>query len=131
MTTVPHEKWENLVKFDKENGYIDINVCITEEDAPIAADKPLVLTFTFDLAAEAEYAGLWIPHASAKAVDYDLVPSFGTGVAELAEPEAEVSSDPESSETSKPETGDTGVIVFAVLGFIALAGVAVVVKSRH
>ena len=41
-------------------------------------------------------------------------------------------SKPEESkpETSKPQTGDAGVLVFAVLGVVAIAGAAVVIKAR-
>ena len=39
---------------------------------------------------------------------------------------------PEESkpETSKPQTGDAGILVFAVLGVVAICGVAVTIKSR-
>lgn len=48
---------------------------------------------------------------------------------ESASTDAPVPSDAGSSSTS-PETGDSGFILFAVLGVVALAGAAVVVKAR-
>lgn len=44
------------------------------------------------------------------------------------------SSEPASSEpasSSKPAAGDSGMLVFAVLGVLSVAGVAVAVKTRH
>lgn len=46
-------------------------------------------------------------------------------------PAATSSEAPATSSTSKPATGDEGVIVFAVLGLVAVAGAAIAVKGRR
>lgn len=46
-------------------------------------------------------------------------------------PAATSSTAPATSSTSKPATGDEGIIVFAVLGLVAVAGAAIAVKARR
>ncbi len=59
-------------------------------------------------------------------------PESSEEAAESSEEAAESSEAPAESkpEESKPQTGDAGILVFAVLGVVAIAGVAVAVKAR-
>jgi len=132
ITKVPSEAWnENLVHIDKDEGFIDIGIGATTGDIlPISEENPLVLTFTFQLKEGCEYAGVVIPNATVSASDINFADFKGTGAYEIVE--LPVVDEP-SDEPSKPVTpgGDAGVIVFAVLGLIAICGAAVVVKVRH
>ena len=71
-----------------------------------------------------------MPTENVSGTDFDFADYYGNGAYEIAE--LPVVDEP-SDEPSKPVTpgGDAGVIVFAVLGLIAICGAAVVVKVRH
>ena len=134
LTTVPSESWreDNLTVIDKDEGFINIGAGVADGDiVAISEDKPLVLTFTFQLKEGYEYAGIYMPTENVSGTDFDFADYYGNGAYEIAE--LPVVDDEPSDEPSKPVTpgGDAGVIVFAVLGLIAICGAAVVVKVRH
>ena len=54
-----------------------------------------------------------------KTAVYAVIPGESTDAPEESKPE-----------TSKPQTGDAGVLVFAVLGVVAICGAAVTIKAR-
>ncbi len=126
--TTPSKDHENAIHIAFGAG--DSNDMITK-------DAPLVLTFTFKLKENATMAGFWVDSDSIdtrnQAVEKNNYPAEGAyTVAKVATTPA-VSSDAESSAASStaPKPGDNGIIVFTILGIIAVAGAAVVVKVRH
>ena len=129
--------WENLTKVSGD-GVIDISFIVADEpDQYIDADHPIVLTFTFAVKEGVNKAGVYVPTESVSSIfaaddgDSSTTSYHGNGAYTVATVEADNSSSSESTPGSTNKPGDAGVLVFAVLGILAIAGAATVVKVRH
>ena len=124
-------EWENMSAL-VEDGVIRLGAA-TFGSATLSDEDPMVFTLEFALAEGVNLTGLYIdtPETYGMNVDADVVYGNGTyGILELVEDEEPTPSTP--SEESKPSTGagDAGILVFAILGILAVAGAAVVIKVR-
>lgn len=138
-TKLPYDSWENLTQevFDEEGkttGDIEVRFVTAMADHALDASHTLELTFTFEMKLLNTYGGAYVPTDSISAL---YVPNddssktttyYGNGsstVASFKAPE-------ESSEPSTPgKPGDAGILVFAVMGILALAGAVTVIKVRR
>ncbi len=144
----------------EETSEVDLQFNTTNAKHFITADATLELTFTFEVLTDATCAGvyvdsesmesMYIPPATADFIpsDKDTVYYKGQGAYTLAsyvepapvEPDESSSepSDVESSSSSAASTsstpskpGDAGILIFAVLGIVAIAGAVTVIKVRR
>ena len=134
---MPGKNWENLTaaKVVEKNGesYIYFQ-CGTAKTDYCDENTELVATFKFKLKEGFDKAGFWTANATTKCFIDDglMTTKLGEGTYCIAE-EAGVPAPtptPTPTPTPEPTPGDAGIIVFAVLGVLALAGVAVVIKVR-
>ena len=124
--------WENLTRPSTEEGkqVVTFTNASNAEDV-IKEDGKLVFKFILKAKADATgEAGAWIVNESVRSVESDLktaIPGNGSYVI-LTPEEAQ-----QSSTESKPATGDgsLNVIVLAIVALVAVAGVAVVIKTRR
>lgn len=100
----------------------------------LTKDDPVVLEFTFTLKDGAKMAGFWVTSESVIGYDTEVEPTgdaFQGGYTVAKTAVADTSSEASSSTSTAPKPGDTGIIMFAILGIVAVAGAAIVVKVRH
>ena len=145
ITKAPgNNAWENLTKANFTDGTIEVSVTNPNDISPEAGvkeDGSIEFTFTFKAKEDADgKIGVYVPHDSVHANDVDFNEVLGNGTyvimdkeAEETEPSEEPSEDTSSEETSTPATSDNGinVLVFAIIALVAIAGTAVVIKSRN
>ena len=137
---LPGDNWENLTaaKSVEKNGevYVYFQAGTAKTDY---CKSDLIVTLTFTMNEGFEKAGFWTANATTKCfVDDGQMTTFnGEGSYTIAEEEAAEPSEPtepteptEPIEPSEPTPGDAGVIVFAILGVLAIVGAAVVIKVR-
>jgi hypothetical protein len=148
--------WENFSKVANDadqgnevvlplNDGIILASVLTDKDtasAALAADGAVVFTFTFTAKEDAAGdIGIVIPNATVEGAINDAAGATtfaGNGAYAIIaeeEDEPEVPSEDPSEEPSEPETpvkpGDaSAMIVFAIIALVAVAGSAVVIKSR-
>ncbi len=146
--------WENFSKVNctvadgvatADNDGIIFASVLTDKDSDTAAiktDDVIVFTFTFTAKEDATGdIGLVIPHESAEGAINDasgatIFAGNGTyAIIAEAEDEPEVPSEDPSEDPSESDTpvkpGDaSAMIVFAIIALVAVAGSAVVIKSR-
>lgn len=142
-TTIPGASWENLTKEildDDGNITGDIGVRFTgmNPNQIISDETPILLTFQFELKEGFDKAGVYVATESVSSI---YAPNDGTSttiayagngaytVATVVS--AEVPSDSTTTESTGTTPGDSGVLMFAILGILAIAGAAVVVKVRN
>ena len=134
---MPGSNWENLtaakvVEKDGES-YIYFQ-CGTAKTDYCDENTELVATFHFTMKEGFEEAGVWTTNANTKCfIDDGLMTTvLGAGSFTVAEEEEVIEPTPTPTPTPTPsETpGDAGIIVFAILGVLAVIGAAVVIKVR-
>lgn len=146
LTTAPSNKWENLSAVlleENEDGekiptnVININLFVASDDTTITADAPLVATIQFRLKENCTYGGVYAATDTVDSTGFDettekFVNYYGNGAYTTAVMEVK---DPSGTESSAPSdevpAGDSSIILFAVLGMIAIAGVTAASKVRH
>ena len=134
---MPGSNWENLTaaKVVEKNGesYIYFQ-CGTAKTDYCDENTELVATFHFTMKEGFEEAGVWTTNANTKCfIDDGLMTTvLGAGSFTVAEEEEVIEPTPTPTPTPTPsETpGDAGIIVFAILGVLAVIGAAVVIKVR-
>ena len=146
ITKAPgNNAWENLTKANFTDGTIEVSVTNPNDisdEAGVKEDGSIEFTFTFKAKEDADgQIGVYVPHDSVHANDVDFNDILGNGTyviideaaEEPVEPSEEPSEDTSSEETSTPATSDNGinVIVFAIIALVAVAGTAIVIKSRN
>ena len=123
-------EWENMSTL-VEDGEIRLGAT-TFGSATLSDEDPMIFTLEFALAEGTTLTGLYIdtPETYGMNVDADVVNGNGAyGILEIVEEEEPTPSEDES----KPSTGagDAGILVFAILGILAVAGATVVIKVRN
>ena len=144
-------EWEDMTKFEElEDGTIVVRVgagtpgTSSGKFTPAKNDGEIVFNVKF--IAKADATGdidVWAPHANVKGeyIDGDsgeileYVANAGSVVIKEAAPEVVPSDDevsvPATDDQNTPETGDaTAMIFFAIIALVAIAGSAVVIKTR-
>ena len=134
--TVP-AAWENLTKLGESAGLLEVNFTnATDATSVITEDGKLVITFKFKAKEGVEKAGLWIDHESVASNDPNFVDFAGNGTYLILNAAGETSTEDSSAESaasSAVQTGDgsVNVIVLAIIALVAVAGCAVVIKTRR
>ena len=127
-------EWENMSAL-VEDGYIRLGA-VTFGSATMSDEDPMTFTLEFQLAEGVKLAGLYIDTADSYGMDVDANTVLGNGAYGVVEVEEEEEpstpeSKPDDDESKTPGAGDAGILVFAVLGILAIAGAAVVIKVRN
>ena len=145
-TKLPYDSWENLTQevFDEEGkttGDVEVRFVTATPEHALDASHTLELTFTFEMKLLNTYGGAYVPTGSISAL---YVPNdnssttttyYGNGSSTVAS--TTISDDSSSSSESTDSTsqsgkpGDAGILVFAVMGILALAGAVTVIKVRR
>ena len=144
---VPGSTWENLVKVEpdvdgKPTGIISVEYTCTEPPFDEVSADNFELCFTFEVLTDAKAVGVYVDSEDAKstympndAENSDITNYKGEGsytVDSYAEPVEESSSSSEASTSTTPsKPGDAGILIFAVLGIVAIAGAVTVIKVRR
>ena len=134
--------WENMTKLSKDvEGLIEINFIVADTpDQYLDADHPIELVFTFELKEGFTKAGVYVTtegtestYAPADPTASDFATYYGNGAYTVASVKAveEPSNSESTGSDPKPGNGDNGILVFAILGVLAVAGAATVIKVRH
>ena len=141
-----NDNWENELTHMEEDGEIIFSYMNPRLEELMDGKGDYSIEFTFELKEGFDEAGFWIASESVEGADETMLGTVvGNGsyaVAKAAkeepseEPSAEPSKDESKEESKKDESkdvgaGDTGIIVFAVLGILAIAGAATVIKVRR
>ncbi len=132
VTNTPDGDWENFTTYDEETGVITVSVFTASNnmDHAAVADGDLVFTFEFQAAEDAS-------EDTGAVINPQTI--YGLMNTDTAEEELAANADyivvaygEGGSDDEKPAPGDaTNMIVFAVLALVAIAGSAVVIKSRR
>jgi hypothetical protein len=144
------EKWENFSRVNNDNGEgsedgtvlplndgVIIGSILTDNPNAkyaVKEDDVIVFTFTFKALEDAEGdIGLVIPHAEAEgAVNTDMGADVYEANGDYAVIKAPVVEDPDPSKPEDTKPGDaSNMIVFAIIAIVAIAGSAVVIKTRR
>ena len=144
------EKWENFSRVNNDNGEgsedgtvlplndgVIIGSILTDNPNAkyaVKEDDVIVFTFTFKALEDAEGdIGLVIPHAEAEgAVNTDTGADVYEANGDYAVIKAPVVEDPDPSKPEDTKPGDaSNMIIFAIIAIVALAGSAVVIKTRR
>ena len=146
---VPGSTWENLVKVEpdvdgKPTGIISVEYTCTEPPFDEVSADNFELCFTFEVLTDAKAVGVYVDSEDAKSTympndadNSDITNYKGEGsytVDSYAEPVEESSSSSEASSstsTTPSKPGDAGILIFAVLGIVAIAGAVTVIKVRR
>ncbi len=148
VTTLPggeETAWENLTNSTIENGTIKASIGVADDPEQVAKnDGDVVFTFSFKVKEDATgKIGAWIANESVAGQDAEFTAFGGNGSYDImveAEDDGDETTSAPADETSVPAdetsaapTGDNGMnaIVFAIIALVAVAGSAVVIRSRR
>jgi hypothetical protein len=126
-------EWENMSAVVAD-GEIRLGA-VTFGEATLSDADPMIFTLEFTLAEDTTLTGMYIDTAESYGMDVDANIVYGNGGYGVLEIETEEST-PESStpaddSSDDVDAGDAGILVFAILGILAIAGAAVVIKVRN
>ena len=128
ITSTAPAIWENITKLGDEEGTIDVNFTNADDaTSNVSKNGELVITFKFKAKENVKEAGLWVVHETVESNDADFNVFYGNGsylVLTAGEPA------PASSEV-KTGDGSVNMIVLAIIALVAVAGCAVVIKTRR
>ena len=143
---LPGEKWENMTVYNPADDTSDVNnfpgqahvyvqiLNAEKEDQVCGADTEITITLNFKVKEGYEEGGIWVPTENIEATSWDdpagqniLGATGGCTFAEIPEDQP---SNPTPPVDDPTRPGDAGILVFAILGVLAVIGAAVVVKVR-
>ena len=143
-TKLPYDTWENLTQeiFDDEGkttGDVAVRFVTANPSHALDASHPIELTFTFEMKLLNTYGGAYVATAGATALGVpkddpaSVVTYHGNGSSTVASmntvPDSSSSAGESSGSSGKP--GDAGILVFAVMGLLAIAGAVTAIKVRR
>ncbi len=148
VVKLPGVSWENLCVpvLDEETqeptGDIKVQLTGMNPDHIVTAEAPIELQFTFEVLTDATVAGVYVDSENASSIyapndgtstTYNYKGQGGYTVASYKAPDDSSSNNGGSTGTSSAPTkpGDAGILVFAVLGIVAIAGAVTVIKVRR
>ena len=143
---LPGDKWENMTVYNPADDNSDVNnfpgqahvyvqiLNAEKEDQVCKGDTEINITLNFKLKEGYDIGGIWIPTENVEATSWDdpagqniFRATGGSAIAEIPEDQP---SDPTPPVDDPTQPGDAGILVFAILGVLAVIGAAVVVKVR-
>ncbi|MBQ3935045.1 MAG: hypothetical protein II715_04435 [Clostridia bacterium] len=143
---LPGDKWENMTVYNPADDNSDVNnfpgqahvyvqiLNAEKEDQVCKGDTEINITLNFKLKEGYDIGGIWIPTENVEATSWDDPAGRdilrATGGSAFAERPEDQPSDPTPPVDDPTQPGDAGILVFAILGVLAVVGAAVVIKVR-